>query len=111
MTGGDEMELIHGSGNVFADFGRPDANLPQLKAVLATKIIGVLDDERLTVRKAEERTGIAAADFSRIRRAKLSRFTLDRLLTILTWLDQDVNVSISVEPRRGGASHDGAAAL
>lgn len=37
----------------------------QLKAILATEIIKVLDRERLTVRQANVRTGIAAADFSR----------------------------------------------
>jgi predicted XRE-type DNA-binding protein len=43
----------------------------------------VLDGQRLSVKKAKEITGIAAADFSRIRRANLERFTVDRLMTIL----------------------------
>ena len=38
----------------------------------------MLDDRHLTVRAAAELTGTAAADFSRIRRAKLDRFTIDR---------------------------------
>lgn len=43
----------------------------------------MLDGQRLSVKKAKEITGIAAADFSRIRRANLERFTVDRLMTIL----------------------------
>ena len=35
---------------------------------LAAQIIGVLDDRALTVRKAEDMAGIAATDFSRIRK-------------------------------------------
>jgi predicted XRE-type DNA-binding protein len=99
----DDFELVHGSGNLFADFGLPDANLRQLRAILAAEIIKALDAERLTVRDAEARTGIAAADFSRIRQVKLDRFTIDRLLRILDRLNQDVRVKISVAPRARAA--------
>ena len=92
------IEVIRGSGNVFADFGYPNAALEQLKALLAAQIIKVLDRKTLTVRAAEANTGIAAADFSRIRRVKLDRFTVDRLMTILERLDQHVEVKIKVTP-------------
>jgi predicted XRE-type DNA-binding protein len=95
----EPLELVRGSGNVFADFGYPNADAEQLKALLAAQIIGVLDDRALTVRKAEDLTGIAAADFSRIRKTKLDRFTIDRLMTILNRLDQDVDVQITIRPR------------
>lgn len=98
-TDDDDMELIYGSGNVFRDFGHPNAGLEQARAIIAAKIIGVLDDRALTVRKAEDLTGIAAADFSRIRKTKLDRFTIDRLMTILNRLDQEVDVQITIRPR------------
>lgn len=96
----DEMELVHGSGNVFRDFGDPDAEVLQLKAILAGKIIDVLDEQKISVRRAQELTGYAAADFSRVRQAKLQRFTLDRLIAMLHKLGQDVEVSVSVRQRR-----------
>ena len=77
----DDMELIHGSGNVLRDLGQPNADLERLRAILAAAIIGVLDGRGLTVRRAGEITGIAAADFSRLRPANLGRFTIDRLMT------------------------------
>ena len=95
----DDFELVHGSGNVFRDFGDPDAEILQLKAILAGKIIDVLDTQNISVRRAQELTGFAAADFSRVRQAKLQRFTLDRLISMLGKLDQDVEVSIDVKPR------------
>jgi predicted XRE-type DNA-binding protein len=95
----DDMELVRGSGNIFRDFGHPNPELEQLRAILAARIIGVLDDRGLTVRKAGEITGIAAADFSRIRRANLGRFTIDRLMTILDRLDQEVDLTVDVRPR------------
>lgn len=95
----DDCEVIRGSGNVFRDFGHPDADREQLRAILAAKIIGVLDDRKLSVRDAHELTGVAAADFSRIRRVNLGRFTIDRLMTILSRLGQEVEVSVNVHPR------------
>jgi predicted XRE-type DNA-binding protein len=95
----DDCEVIRGSGNVFRDFGHPDADREQLRAILAARIIGVLDDRKLTVRDAHTLTGIAAADFSRIRRVNLGRFTIDRLMMILSRLGQEVEVSVSVHPR------------
>jgi len=96
----DDLELVHGSGNVFRDLGIANPEVEQLKAILAAKIIGILDEQGLTVRRAHERTGFAAADFSRVRQAKLARFTIDRLMSMLDKLDHDVEVTVSVQPRR-----------
>jgi predicted XRE-type DNA-binding protein len=96
----DDFELIHGSGNVFRDLGDPNPEAKQLKVVLAAEIIGVLDDQGISVRRAHEMTGFAAADFSRVRNAKLSRFTIDRLMAMLEKLGQDVEVSVTVRPRK-----------
>jgi predicted XRE-type DNA-binding protein len=96
----DKLEIVRGSGNVFRDLGRPNADTEQLRALLAAEIIKALDDKRLTVRAAQEKTGIAAADFSRIRQVKLDRFTIDRLMGILGKLDRRVDVSVETRPRR-----------
>ena len=95
-TQNEEFEIVHGSGNVFRDFGYENADVEQLKAILATEIAKILDREKLTVRAAHARTGIAAADFSRIRNADLSRFTLDRLMSILNRLGARVDVQVSL---------------
>ena len=100
----EPFEVVRGSGKVFADFGYSNAAVQQLKALLAAEIISVLEDRVLTERKAEELTGIAAADFSRIRKTKLNRFTIDRLIIILNRLDQDVDVRITVRPHLKGAA-------
>ena len=92
----EKIELVHGSGNVFRDFGYANADAEQLKAILAAEIAKALDRKKLTVRAAHAQTGIAAADFSRIRNADLSRFTLDRLFAILSRLGARIEVQISV---------------
>jgi predicted XRE-type DNA-binding protein len=66
------------------------------KAILAAEIIKALDREGLSVRAAHGRTGIAATDFSRIRRADLGRFTVDRLMSIISRLGSRVEVKVRV---------------
>jgi predicted XRE-type DNA-binding protein len=98
-----KLELARGSGNVFRDLGYENADAEQFKAILAAEIIKALDREHLTVRAAHSRTGIAAADFSRIRNADLRRFTLDRLMSILNRLGSRVEVKVRVRIAEGVA--------
>ena len=95
----DDFELIHGSGNVFRDLGQPNPDAAQLKSILAAAIIGVLDDQKISVRRAHAITGFAAADFSRARHARLSVLTIDRLLAMLGKLGQRVEFHVDVRPR------------
>jgi predicted XRE-type DNA-binding protein len=90
------LDVVHGSGNVFRDLGRENPDIDQLKAILAAEIIKALEKEALSVRGAHDRTGIAAADFSRIRNADLGRFTVDRLMLIINRLGSRVEVKIKV---------------
>lgn len=60
----------------------------------------MLDTRKLSARAAEKLTGVSHTDLSRIRNAKLDRFTLDRMITILWKLDRDVEVSTDVKSRR-----------
>jgi len=87
---------MRGSGNVFRDPGQENADAEQCKAILAAEIIKALDREGLTVRAAHSRTGIAAADFSRIRNAKLGRFTVDRLISIINRLASRMEIRVRV---------------
>ena len=96
----EKLEVVRGSGNVFRDLGRENADIEQFKAILAAEIIKALDRENLSVRGAHARTGIAAADFSRIRNADLGRFTVDRLMAIINRLGSRVEVKIKVRRAR-----------
>ena len=101
-----KFEVVHGSGNIFRDFGDADADVMQLKVILATEIIKTLDRDGLTVRKAHQVTGIDAGDFARIRKAKLQRFTVDRLMSIVNRLGSRVEVRVKLRPaqRRGNSA-------
>ena len=86
----------------------PNADLKQFKALLAAEIIKAIDRLRLSVRQAQSLTGIAAADFSRIRNADLGRFTVDRLMSIINRLGSRVEVAVKV---RRSPSHVQQAAM
>jgi len=100
----DDFELVRGSGNVFQDFGRPNASVEQTRSILAAEIIRVLDKRELSTREAEKLTGVGHSEFSRIRNAKLGRFTLDRMIAILEKLDENIEVRVSFRPRRNTIS-------
>jgi Helix-turn-helix domain len=80
----EKLAVVRGSGNVFRDLGRENADLEQLKALLAAGIIKALDRDGLTILEAQAQTGFAAAEISGIRNANLG--TLDRLVSILDCL-------------------------
>jgi predicted XRE-type DNA-binding protein len=92
----EQMKVVRGSGNVFRDLGHEQPDVEQFKAILAAEIIKMLDREGLSVRGAHSRTGIAAADFSRIRNADLGRFTLDRLVSIINRLGSRIEIKVKV---------------
>src|SRR5215213_11055748 len=96
----DAIELVRGSGNGYRDFGRPNADLEQARALTAAKIIRTIDERKLSTRDAEKLTGVSYSEFSRIRNTQLGRFTLDRMIAILGKLDEDIEVSVTFRARK-----------
>ena len=99
----DDFELVRGSGNVYRDFGRPNAGLEQARAVIAAKILRTLDARKLSTRDAEKLTAVSHSEYSRILSAQLRRFTLDRMIAILGKLDDHVEVNVTSKTRRATA--------
>ena len=92
----EKLAIVKGSGNVFRDLGEKDADVKQTKALLVAEIIRILDQDKLSVREAEKVTGYNYSDFSRIRQAELSRFTIDKLMKIVNAFNRRISVKISV---------------
>lgn len=90
----EELEIIRGSGNVFADFGVPDPEIKLMKAMLAAAIIGTLDDRGQSVPDAAKVARVDPSVIQRIRNADLSRVTLDRLVRILGRLGRTVKMDV-----------------
>jgi predicted XRE-type DNA-binding protein len=95
----DQLEIVRGSDNPFADAGLTEADTELMKADLATAIVRVLRERDLAGPRAAALAGITEADLSRIRRASLDRFTIDRLVRILNRLDRRIEVAVTLRPR------------
>ena len=90
----EEVKIERGSGNVFADLGRPDANAHQLKADLVTRIDEIIRRRRLTQTQAAELLGLSQPDVSRLLRGNFREYSIERLLRLLMALGRDVDIVI-----------------
>ncbi len=92
----DQIEVVHGSGNIYADVGLPDAEAKQIKARIAIAIMKRQDALKLTARAAAKLAGCDAADIQRIRNADWSKFTIDRLLRYAMRMGCKVELKVSL---------------
>ncbi len=99
-TKSDELELVRGSGNVFRDLGLANADKEHLRAQLAAEIIGIVRQRKLTQREAAKLTGLTQAEVSHIKNAKLTGFTIDRMVMVLGKLDRQVKMEVVRTRRR-----------
>lgn len=98
----EQLGIVRGSGNIYRDFDVPDADVRQLKAILAAEIIKALDKKSLSMRKAQSLTGIDAGDFSRVRNADFRRISVERLMAMINGLGSRVEVAVKVRRLEAG---------
>ena len=91
--------VTRGSGNVFADLGFPDAAERQAKLRLAYALNQVLEVRKLSQADAAKVLGVTQPKVSALRHYKLAGFSVERLMNLLTALDQDVEIVIRRKPR------------
>ena len=91
--------VIRGTGNVFADLGLPDAAERQAKLRLAYALNQVLAGRKLSQADAAKVLGVTQPKVSALRHYKLAGFSVERLMNLLTALDQDVEIVIRRKPR------------
>src|SRR4030095_12231339 len=91
--------VTRGTGNVFADLGFPDAAERQAQLRLAYALTGLLDGRKLSQAEAAKVLGVSQPKVSALRNYKLAGFSVERLMNLLTALDQDVEIVIRRKPR------------
>lgn len=92
-------EITRGTTNVFADLGFPDAAERQAKLRLAYALNQVLEGRKLSQASAAKVLGVSQPKVSALRNYKLAGFSVERLMNLLTALDQDVEIIIRRKPR------------
>ncbi len=91
--------ITRGTGNVFADLGFPDAAERQAKLRLAYALNQLLAGRKLSQAEAARMLGVTQPKVSALRNYKLAGFSVERLMNLLTALDQDVEIVIRRKPR------------
>jgi predicted XRE-type DNA-binding protein len=91
--------LTRGTGNVFADLGFTDAASRQARLRLAYALNQVLEARKLSQADAAKVLGITLPELSALGRYKLAGFSVERLMNLLTALDQDIEIVIRQKPR------------
>ena len=91
--------VTRGTGNVFADLGFRDATERQAKLRLAHALNQVLEAQELSQAEAAKVLGVTQPKVSALRHYKLTGFSIERLMNLLTALDQDVEIVIRRKPR------------
>ena len=96
----EKEKIERGSGNIFADLGRPDAETHLLKAQLVTRIERIIRQHKLKQVEAAALLGLSQPDVSRLLRGNFREYSVERLLCLLTALGRDVEIVIhEPEPR------------
>src|SRR5688572_29415055 len=96
--------VTRGTGNVFADLGFSDAAERQARLRLAYALNQELEARKISQADAAKVLGLTQPKVSALRHYKLEGFSVERLMNLLTALDQDVEIMIRRKPRsrKGG---------
>ncbi len=87
--------IIHeGSTNVYKDLGLPNAEEMQAKALLASKVISIIRERKLTQEKAAKILGITQPKISLLSHGQFSGFSIGKLINLLNKLNQDIEIII-----------------
>ena len=88
------MKIEPSSGNVFTDLGIADAAELDIKVRLAVEIVRLINARRLSQVAAAAVLKINQPKISALKNYKLDGFSVERLMTFLLALGQDVEIRI-----------------
>jgi predicted XRE-type DNA-binding protein len=98
-------KIEHGSTNVYADLGLPEADEMHVKAQLATKIGDIIKRRKLTQVQAAELLGISQPKLSGLLRGQFRGISESKMLECLTRLGRDIEIVVKSAPRSRAEGH------
>ena len=102
-------DITEGTGNVFADLGLPGAADRQTKTRLAMAVNALLKERRLKQTEAATVLRIPQSKVSALVNYRLDHFSVEKLMSFLNALEQDVEIVI--RPSRDAVGHTAVFAL
>lgn len=104
-----DNDITEGASNVFADLGLPEAGDRQTRTRLAMAVNAILKARHYKQAQAAEILGIAQPKVSALAHYRLDHFFVEKLMSFLNALDQDVEIVI--RPSREPVGHTSVFAL
>lgn len=94
-----KKEIRRGSTNVFADLGLPDSENRLVKAQFVSRMMDIMKARKLTQTAVAKTIGISQSDVSNLIRGRFRGYSIDRLMSFLVALDQDVEITVRSKPK------------
>jgi predicted XRE-type DNA-binding protein len=94
-----DIPVTPSSGNVFSDLGFAEPEEELTKAQLASHIRQVIKRRRLTQVAAAVLMGVDQPKVSALLNGRVTNFSSERLMRLLTALGQDVEIVVKAKPR------------
>lgn len=86
------------SGNVYKDLDFPNAEEMYAKAVLVSSILSVIEKKKWTQKEAAKILGLTQPKISLLQRGQFAGFSMEKLITLLNKLNQDIEIVIKTKP-------------
>jgi len=97
-----KSKIRRGGTNVFADLGLPDSENHLVKAQLVSHMMDIMKARKLTQTGTARIVGIAQPDVSNLIHGRFRGYSIDRLMSFLVALDQDIEITVRSKPRGRG---------
>ncbi len=94
------IKIEKSSGNVFVDLGLDDPDKELLRAQLSLKVFKILEKKKLTQIQAGKLLEIDQSEISKLKNGDFERFSVERLMKFLTYLNQDIEIKVKASRRR-----------
>lgn len=90
-------QIIESSGNVFSDLGFPpeEAENLRIRSELLMAIKGYINEKGWTQVQAAKHFAVPQPRISEINKGKIERFSVDKLISMLSRVGQHVSVKVS----------------
>ena len=93
-----KIEFEESSGNVFADLGLDDAKELKARGLIGMHLVQLLKAKDMKQKDIAEMLNLKPAEVSHLFNGHFSRFSTDKLLSLLAAMEQKVTIKIS--PRK-----------
>ena len=97
-----KIEFEESSGNVFDDLGLDDAKELKARGLIGMHLVQLLKAKDMKQKDIAEMLNLKPAEVSHLFNGHFSRFSTDKLLSLLAAMEQKVTIRIS--PRKKGES-------